>query len=74
MIKSSKKLFFIPIATDHKDGKLLKYDTHGSITIHSTADDDDMTYTCEAHHQAIRPDKPMRATTTLSVFCKYIIL
>ncbi|XP_029178857.1 nephrin-like isoform X2 [Nylanderia fulva] len=48
--------------------ELLKYDTHGSITIMPTADDNGMDYTCEALHPAIPPDRPMRATITLSVF------
>jgi len=51
--------------------ELLKYDTHGSITIMPTADDNGMDYTCEASHPAIPIDKPMRATIKLSVFCKY---
>lgn len=50
--------------------ELLKYDTHGSITIMPTADDNGMDYTCEASHPAIPIDRPMRATITLSVFCK----
>ncbi|XP_018404360.1 PREDICTED: nephrin-like [Cyphomyrmex costatus] len=48
--------------------ELLKYDTHGSITIMPTADDNGMDYTCEASHPAIPIDRPMRATITLSVF------
>lgn len=48
--------------------ELLKYDTHGSITIMPTADDNGMDYTCEANHPAIPIDRPMRATITLSVF------
>ncbi|XP_046619486.1 nephrin isoform X3 [Neodiprion virginianus] len=47
--------------------KLLKYDTHGSITIVPTADDDETDYTCEARHPAIPVDMPMRATIKLSV-------
>ncbi|XP_015436524.1 PREDICTED: nephrin-like [Dufourea novaeangliae] len=48
--------------------KLFKYDTHGSITIVPTADDNDMDYTCEANHPAIPIDMPLRATVKLSVF------
>ncbi|XP_018378403.1 PREDICTED: nephrin-like isoform X2 [Trachymyrmex cornetzi] len=48
--------------------ELVKYDTHGSITIMPTADDNGMDYTCEASHPAIPIDRPMRATITLSVF------
>ncbi|OXU27526.1 hypothetical protein TSAR_002284, partial [Trichomalopsis sarcophagae] len=55
---------------DHKDGKLEKYDTQGSITITSTPDDDEMVYTCEAKHPAIHIERPMRASATLSVFYK----
>lgn len=54
-----------------KSKELLKYDTHGSITIVPTADDNEMDYTCEANHPAIPIDKPMQATIKLSVFCKY---
>lgn len=50
--------------------ELLKYDTHGSITIVPTADDNGMDYTCEASHPAIPIDRPMRATIKLSVFCE----
>lgn len=50
---------------------MLKYDTHGSIVIVPTADDNDMDYTCEANHPAIPIDMPLRATIKLSVFCKY---
>ncbi|XP_026675533.1 nephrin-like isoform X2 [Ceratina calcarata] len=48
--------------------ELLKYDTHGSIVIVPTADDNDMNYTCEANHPAIPIDRPLRATIKLSVF------
>ncbi|XP_020290195.1 nephrin isoform X2 [Pseudomyrmex gracilis] len=48
--------------------ELLKYDTHGSITITPTADDNGMDYTCEASHPAIPIDRPMRATVHLSVY------
>ncbi|XP_014473522.1 PREDICTED: nephrin [Dinoponera quadriceps] len=51
-----------------KSKELLKYDTHGSITIVPTADDNEMDYTCEANHPAIPIDRPMRATIKLSVF------
>jgi hypothetical protein len=58
---------------DHKDGKLEKFDTHGSINITSTPDDDEMSYTCEAKHPAIPIEKPMRASAQLSVFCEYAV-
>ncbi|XP_076671541.1 sticks and stones isoform X2 [Andrena cerasifolii] len=48
--------------------ELLKYDTHGSITILPTADDNDMDYACEAKHPAIPILIPLRATIKLSVF------
>ncbi|XP_076242839.1 sticks and stones [Calliopsis andreniformis] len=48
--------------------ELLKYDTHGSITIVPTPDDNDMDYTCEANHPAIPIDMPLRASIKLSVF------
>ncbi|XP_076632643.1 sticks and stones isoform X2 [Colletes latitarsis] len=48
--------------------ELLKYDTHGSITIVPTADDNDIDYTCEANHPAIPLGLPLRDTIKLSVF------
>lgn len=51
--------------------ELLKYDTHGSIVIVPTADDNDMDYTCEANHPALPYSMPLRATIKLSVFCEY---
>ncbi|XP_006564420.1 nephrin isoform X2 [Apis mellifera] len=48
--------------------ELLKYDTHGSIVIVPTADDNDMDYTCEANHPALPYSMPLRATIKLSVF------
>lgn len=68
---------FLPDKEVQKVGEnkkeLLKYDTHGSITIVPTADDNDMDYTCEANHPAIPIDMPLRATIKLSVFCEYTI-
>lgn len=59
------------IATEEAKTKQEKYDTHGSITITTTPEDDDIAYTCEAKHPAISINRPMRAMTKLSVFCKF---
>ncbi|XP_044576167.1 nephrin-like isoform X3 [Cotesia glomerata] len=47
--------------------KLQKYDTHSSITIVPTVEDDGTDYACEARHPAIPLDRPMRAVVKLSV-------
>uniref|UniRef100_A0ABD2WLG2 Nephrin n=1 Tax=Trichogramma kaykai TaxID=54128 RepID=A0ABD2WLG2_9HYME len=53
---------------DHKDGKNVKFDTHGYLEIMTTSDDDEISYTCEAVHPAVPVTKPMRAHAVLSVF------
>ncbi|XP_022909293.1 nephrin isoform X2 [Onthophagus taurus] len=45
-----------------------RYDTHSRITLKPTAEDDYEDYTCEARHEALQSDLPMRATVQLSVF------
>lgn len=47
------------------------YDVYSSIRLVPTADDDDMKYTCEAHHSALHRDMPLKTTVLLSVLCKY---
>ncbi|KAJ8679127.1 hypothetical protein QAD02_014914 [Eretmocerus hayati] len=55
-------------APDPKSYKVEKYDTYGFINITTTPDDDEKKYTCEANHPAIPIEKPMRASSQLSVF------
>lgn len=49
---------------------MTRYDTHSRITLKPTAEDDYASYTCEARHEALSPDLPMRTTVALSVLCK----
>lgn len=81
IFKINTKLIGLSVVSDkevQKPGEnkkeLLKYDTHGSIVIVPTADDNDMDYTCEANHPAIPIDMPLRETIKLSVFCTYNFL
>lgn len=50
--------------------KIKRYDTHSRIMLKPTAEDDYEDYTCEARHEALQSDLPMRAAVQLSVFCK----
>lgn len=45
----------------------MRYDTHSRISVKPTAEDDYAEYSCEARHEAINADVPMRATVQLSV-------
>lgn len=49
------------------DKRVSRYDTHSRISLKPTAEDDYAEYTCEARHEALSPDIPMRATVQLSV-------
>ncbi|KAK5640308.1 hypothetical protein RI129_011119 [Pyrocoelia pectoralis] len=44
-----------------------RFDTHSRISLKPTAEDDYAEYTCEARHEALSPDLPMRTTVHLSV-------
>ncbi|KAJ8946977.1 hypothetical protein NQ318_015915 [Aromia moschata] len=49
------------------DKRITRYDTHSRISLKPTAEDDYAEYTCEARHEALSQDIPMRATVQLSV-------
>ncbi|KAJ3642020.1 hypothetical protein Zmor_028484 [Zophobas morio] len=48
--------------------RVTRYDTHSRISLKPTAEDDQAEYTCEARHEALSSDIPMRTTVQLSVF------
>lgn len=50
--------------------RIIRYDTHSRISLKPTAEDDFADYTCEARHEALSADMPMRTTVQLSVLCK----
>lgn len=50
--------------------KAKRYDVWSRITLKPTAEDDYADYTCEARHEALPADMPMRTTVQLSVLCK----
>lgn len=50
--------------------KVKRYDVSSKITLQPTAEDDFADYTCEARHEALHPDMPLRVTVQLSVLCK----
>lgn len=47
--------------------KITRFDTHSRISLKPTAEDDYADYTCEARHEALSSDMPMRSTVQLSV-------
>ncbi|KAL3284555.1 hypothetical protein HHI36_018712 [Cryptolaemus montrouzieri] len=47
--------------------RITRFDTHSRISLKPTAEDDYAEYTCEARHEALSPDTPMRASVQLSV-------
>lgn len=49
------------------DKRIARFDTHSRITLKPTAEDDYAEYTCEARHEGLSQDIPMRATVQLSV-------
>ncbi|KAL1502300.1 hypothetical protein ABEB36_007466 [Hypothenemus hampei] len=57
----------IEIPPKNGDKRITRYDTHSRISLKPTAEDDFASYTCEARHDALSPDLPMRATVQLSV-------
>lgn len=48
-----------------------RYNVLSRIKLQPTAEDDYADYTCEARHEALPPDMPLRVTVQLSVFCKF---
>ncbi|KAG5895719.1 hypothetical protein JTB14_025666 [Gonioctena quinquepunctata] len=57
----------IDVPAQNGDKRITRYDTHSRITLKPTAEDDYAEYTCEARHEALSQDIPMRATVQLSV-------
>jgi len=57
----------IEIPGKNGDKRITRYDTHSRIALKPTAEDDFATYTCEARHEALSADGPMRTTVQLSV-------
>lgn len=53
------------------DGRHAKrYNVLSRIKLQPTSEDDYEDYTCEAQHEALPPDMPLRVTVQLSVLCK----
>lgn len=57
----------IEIPGKNGDKRVARYDTVSRISLKPTAEDDFAEYTCEARHEALAYDIPMRATVQLSV-------
>ncbi|XP_066154012.1 nephrin isoform X2 [Euwallacea fornicatus] len=57
----------IEIPLKKGDKTITRYDTHSRILLKPTHEDDMATYTCEARHEALSLDTPMRSTVQLSV-------
>lgn len=49
---------------------MIRFDTHSRISLKPTAEDDHQEYSCEARHEALSLDMPMKASIQLSVLCK----
>ena len=49
-----------------------RYNVQSRIKLKPTAEDDYAEYTCEARHEALPMDMPMRNTIQLSVLCEYL--
>jgi hypothetical protein len=47
-----------------------RYNVLSRIKLQPTSEDDYEGYTCEARHEALPPDMPLRVTVQLSVLCK----
>lgn len=50
--------------------KAKRYDVWSRITLKPSNEDDYADYTCEARHEALPVDMPMRTSVQLSVLCK----
>lgn len=72
MFVASREDQTIEVPARPNERKINRYDTHSRISLKPTAEDDYADYTCEARHEALSQDMPMRATVQLSVLCKYI--
>ena len=60
----------IEVPGNNGDKRFTRYDTHSRISLKPTAQDDHVEYTCEAMHEALSSDIPMKTTVQFSVFCK----
>lgn len=68
--------------TDKRDDKVVevmtgnkksrRFDVSSIIKLQPTAEDDYADYTCEARHEALPPDMPLRITVQLSVLCEHL--
>ncbi|CAH1372536.1 unnamed protein product [Tenebrio molitor] len=58
----------IEVPGKNGDKRVTRYDTHSRISLKPTAEDDYAEYTCEARHEALSSDIPLRTTVQLSVF------
>ncbi|KAJ8969698.1 hypothetical protein NQ317_004131 [Molorchus minor] len=57
----------VEVPAKNGDKRITRYDTHSRISLKPTAEDDYAEYTCEARHEGLSQDIPMRATVQLSV-------
>ncbi|KAK4873251.1 hypothetical protein RN001_015280 [Aquatica leii] len=57
----------IEVSPKSGSSKATRFDTHSRISLKPSAEDDYAEYTCEARHEALSPDLPMRTTVHLSV-------
>lgn len=57
----------IEVPGKNGDKRGTRYESHSRISLRPTPDDDYAEYTCEARHEALSQDIPMRATVQLSV-------
>lgn len=60
----------LEIPSKSGDKRVSRFDTHSRISLKPSAEDDHQEYSCEARHEALSPDVPMRASIHLSVLCK----
>lgn len=67
MITANAENNIIEIPGKNGDKRVARFDTVSRISLKPTAEDDFAEYTCEARHEALAYDMPMRATVQLSV-------
>ncbi|KAJ3641999.1 hypothetical protein Zmor_028465 [Zophobas morio] len=58
----------IEVPGNNGDKRFTRYDTHSRISLKATAQDDHAEYTCEAMHEALSSDIPMKTSVQFSVF------
>ncbi|CAG2065694.1 unnamed protein product, partial [Timema podura] len=69
-LKLDKRVDTTTEAETGREHKAKRYNVLSRITLQPTAEDDYADYTCEARHEALPSDMPMRVTVQLSVLCK----